>query len=295
MTDAHLTDDDIRRLLDAVAHDPACRHPDRAGLRDAVLSEFRTASVETRPESAEATGADAEIVPIDPAASHLGAAGRPGLGWPRLSLAVAAAVALAIVSAVGLQRSSSQSVEAADGDVPLLVAPDGGEPEAVDPGRYLVRGIGGGNGEGIVLTLPDDVAVVDAGPRFVELRPVDDEWGSSLFIMTADGSLEELIAGYEDDGLVSVIRAVGTAGGDLIPEFEVRPTADARSERCLADPDCLSIGVTRFDHDGVNFARQIDGPDGGTLWTLYRSDTAFAPFQREANGILEGIQFAEAG
>ena len=136
------------------------------------------------------------------------------------------------------------------------------------------------------------MAVADTGPGFVELQPADNEWGSSLFIMTAEGSLEDLIDAYRDDGLITAIRSVGSGAGGLVPEFEVRPTNSALSDECRLDSSCITIGVTHFSHRGVNFARQIDGPGDQGVWTLLQSDTAYPPFAREANDILDSIEFS---
>ena len=288
MNDHRLTDDDIKRLLVAVADEASLGHPGRDELRRAVLTEFRSlVGSADGPAAVDHDAADAEVIELTTDRSSLRGSGGSARTWPRLTLAVAASLLVAVASVVLVQQSPDQSVDASDVGVPSLVGESSDEAGPVAPGRYSVEDVGGG----IELTLPENVVVADAGPGFVELRPADDEWGSSLFIMTAEGSLEDLLDGYQAEGLITAIRKVGTSADDLVTEFEVRPTNDARSDECRGDRACVAIGATSFDTTGVNLARQVDGPGDQSIWTLYASDTAFAPFTRDANSILESIDF----
>ena len=141
--------------------------------------------------------------------------------------------------------------------------------------------------------MPSDVLVSRAEPGLLELTPVDDNWGSSLVILTADGSLERLLNSYRDDGLITMVPMSAPVGGGVARGFEIRPTNAGQAADCNPDPSCLPIGATFVDVAHTNLAHQIDGPSGRSVWTLYRADNLQAPFLRTTNEILESIEFAD--
>ncbi len=282
MSKESLTDNEIQALLSSITGDGTFAHPDREQLREIMIAEFREHASSVSLESGRSEGAlvDVKLEPVESSVQP------PTLPWPRLVLAVAASVLVLVVASMWLRQSSDQMVDASDADLPALVADEtNGAPSG--PGRYSAEGVGGG----IQITLPDEVRAVTVEPGLVELQPVDNAWGSSLFIMTAEASLDELLETYREAGLITTTQGVGVSVGGIVGEFEVRPTNAGFAEECRQDPNCLAFEGTRIQPGATNIAREILGPDGRGVWTLYQSDTVNAPFVQGANSIIASLEF----
>lgn len=279
MRQPRLNDEDIRRLLSAVVDEPSIEHPDRRELRGAVFAEY----LRHRKALSTSTGER-------PALEVVGGVGptemesRPHARW-RIGLA-AAAVTLAALASIAVVRPQIEVIDAAHDDVLPDRAEGSPEAASVEPGRYSISHIGGG----IQLTIGSGVAVEGSGPGFVELTSADGN-DATLIIMTGEGSLEDLLQSYSDAELVSLQRGAAFSSDELVTEFGVRPTNAALTVDCEQDPSCLALGRTRLQVGQTYQVRQLDGPEGRIVWTLFRTETHQPPFLAEANEILQSIEF----
>lgn len=281
MTEPRLSDDEIRRLLETVSNDDSIGFPHRAELRDSLVETFRRQAAE---DDIAGDGPTADVVVLDLEPDTAGR--KPARGQTRLILAAAACLAV-VAGIVALAQRASDTSDTITVAAPSLVDTSETIDGPLDPGTYSVGEIAGG----FEIELPVGVFVTDVQPGLIELQPVDDGWGASVALVEADGSLADLLDTAVAEGLATVVESIAATPNGLLLEYEIRPTDLAGGTACSSDPTCLAVGAAKIDPDQVNLAREITGPDGQTLWTVFRSDAAYAPFQRTTADIIASIRF----
>jgi len=272
-----LSDDDIRRLLNAVTTDDSIRLPNKDALRDRVIDEFRTGLSSGTPQLDEQSAHDPVVVEL----SIEVLAEKRSIPWRRIILS-AAAVVLAVIGVVNLTVSPSEdTVEAAGDETRPLDAPG-----SLDPGRHFVGSVAGG----IEFATSSAVVATQLEPGLVVVQPTQGDSAASLSIMSADGPLEELLEGYRDAGVVRLVLGGALSPNGAITEFEVRLQPGASAQGCARAAACLTIGRVTIESGSVVTVREFVGPDGSRVWSLYQSEQYLDPFRSEANLIQESLE-----
>ena len=281
MKHSSLSDDDIRRLLDAVAADDSIQLSNKVALRQRMVDEFWAGLPAEAPQSNRQSTDDPVVIEL----SMEGRSKERSIPWRRVCLS-AAATMLAVVGLVNLARDTSRdTVDAASNGAEPTETRSINATGLLEPGPYSIGSVVGG----IEFTTPVPVDVRQLEPGLIVLQPTEGSSTASLSIMSADGSIEAVLEGHRDAGAIKLIRSAAMTSNGPITEFEVRLQPGAAAEGCEGAEACLIIGQVTISSGSIVTVREFLGPNDRRVWALYQSDRTNDPFQREANLIQESL------
>ncbi len=199
MKHSSLSDDDIRRLLDAVAADDSIQLSNKVALRQRMVDEFWAGLPAEAPQSDRQSTDDPVVIEL----SMDGRSKERSIPWRRVFLS-AAAVMLAVFGLVNLARDTTRdTVDAASNGSRPVGARSIGTTGLLQPGPYSLGSVAGG----IEFTTPVPVDVAQLEPGLIVLQPAEGSSTASLSIMSAEGSIEALLEGHRDAGAIKLIRS----------------------------------------------------------------------------------------
>ncbi len=281
MKHSSLSDDDIRRLLDAVATDDSIQLSNKVALRQRMVDEFWAGLPAEAPQSSQQSTDDPVVIEL----SMAGRSEERSIPWRRVCFSAAAA-ALAVLGLVNLARDTTRDTVDAAGNGP---EPTETRPiiatGLLEPGPYSLGSVAGG----IEFNTPVPIDVAQLEPGLIVLQPAEGSSTASLSIMSADGSIEAVLEAHRDAGAIKLIRSAAMASNGPITEFEVRLQPGASAEGCEGAEACLTIGRVTIKTGSIVTVRELFGPNDHRVWALYQSDRTNDPFQREANLIQESL------
>ncbi len=285
MKHSSLSDDDIRRLLDAVATDTSIQLPNKVTLRHRMVDEFRAGLSAGSPQSNEQSSNDPVVIEL----SMEGRSEKRSIPWRRICFSAAAAV-LAVIGVVNhAGNTSKDNIDAAsNGTGPIELRPISATGR-LSPGRYSLGSVAGGIG----FATSSAILVTQLEPGLVVLQPAEGDTAASLSLMAADVSIEEMLEGHVETGAINIFRTSAMSPTGPIAEFEVRLQPGASGDDCERAAACLTIGRVTIESGSVVTVREFLGPDDRRMWALYQSEQYLDPFQREANLIQESLVFTD--
>ncbi len=285
MKHSSLSDETIRRLLDAVVADDSIQLSNKVALRRQMIDEFWAGLPAETPQSNQHSTDDPVVIEL----SMGGRSKERSIPWRRICFSAAAAL-LTVVGVVSLARdTNNETIDAASNGTPPTVTRSVSATGLLDPGRYTLGSVAGG----VEFATPSDILVAELESGLIVLQPVEGDSVASLSLMSADDSIEAVLEGHRDAGAIRLIRSAAMTANGPVTEFEVRLQPGVSAEGCEGAEACLTIGRVTVTSGSIVTVREFLGPNNRRLWALYQSNRTNDPFQREANLIQESLVFTD--